>query len=76
MVSHCIHVLLGKADPTNRTGSVSLTNPETHWEDPRAPGTGGALIDHFGYGITFAITGCMQSLALPTMCGSARAVIE
>eukprot|EP00439_Symbiodinium_sp_Y106_P063363 s1172_g9.t2 len=29
---------------------------------------GGALIDHFGYGITFAITGCMQSLALPTMC--------
>ncbi|CAE7727934.1 TDRD1 [Symbiodinium necroappetens] len=29
---------------------------------------GGALIDHFGYGITFAITGCLQSLALPTMC--------
>jgi len=29
---------------------------------------GGALIDQFGYGLTFVITASMQSLALPTFC--------
>ncbi|CAE7469707.1 TDRD1 [Symbiodinium natans] len=38
----------------------------TGWSGSAA--IGGVLIDHFGYGLTFAITGCLQSFALPILC--------